>query len=322
MASRAAGRALPDADTLVRHVLALAGSPDGGGAVVERQPGAESTHHAEIVTLGWPDGRSLRLVLKYGGSEDQYEDGQATGVAYEALVYDQVLARLDVTVPRCYGSWYDPGTRTTVLVLQFAEGVSPQRALGQVEGMARAAAWIGRLHALAEPSVAAGGLPALTVYDASFYRIWARRTREFERRTRAIGAWLGAFLDRIDAVSELLCGVPQTLIHGDCYPDNMVCHDGVITTFDWEQAARAPGEIDLASLTLGWHDEVVRAAEDAYRRARWPDGPPPAFARTLEAARALVLLRLLGEAEGWPDRSTRRWRVDLLRQSGERLGLL
>ena len=141
-------------------------------------------------------------------------------------------------------------------------------------------------------------------------------------RSRAGRTWLPEFCDRIDQVIDTLHGVPQTLIHGDYYPDNMVYANGRISVFDWEQAAIAPGEIDLASLMLGWHDEVVQVAEDAYRRARWPEGAPASFPETLEAARIYVLLRLLGEARGWPNRPTRRWRVDLLRQSAERLGLL
>ena len=86
-----------------------------------------------------------------------------------------------------------------------------------------------------------------------------------------------AFCDRIDRVSHILQRVPQTLIHGDYYPDNTMCLDGRISVFDWEQTAIAPGEIDLASLTNGWHDEVVQATEDAYRCARWPGGAPASF---------------------------------------------
>ena len=88
----------------------------------------------------------------------------------------------------------------------------------------------------------------------------------------------------------MLLGVPQTLIHRDYYPDNMVYLDGRISVFDCEQTDIAPGEIDLASLTNGWHEEVVQAAEEAYCRARWPDGAPASFPEILEAARIYVLL--------------------------------
>ena len=307
------------------HLRSLLGSGHDGVTLVARERNAAESHYAsEVVTCGWPEGRTARLLVKYGDGDDNdtMGSGLRAGPAYEALVYQEVLVPLGMNVPRCFGSWREATEGIDVLVLEFLDGVYANRTTDRVEGMSMAARWIGHLHALAEPAAAAGTLPPLNVYDAGLYRYWAARTRDFERRTIAGRAWLMAFCDRIDRVSHILQRVPQTLIHGDYYPDNTMCLDGRISVFDWEQTAIAPGEIDLASLTNGWHDEVVQATEDAYRCARWPGGAPASFPETLDAAHIYVLLRLLGEARGWPNRATRRWRVDLLRQSAERLGLL
>jgi len=129
-------------------------------------------------------------------------------------------------------------------------------------------------------------------------------------------------LTQFPRLVTLLESVPATLVHGDFYPDNMVFVKGQPCIFDWEEAALAAGELDIAALTHDWHDEVVQAAESAYRQARWPDGSPTLHADRLEAARIIVNCRLLGEAPGWPDRSTRRWRVELLRRSAQRLGIV
>jgi hypothetical protein len=314
---------LPSSDALLQRLRPLVGAGHDGVTLVARQPNASESHYAsEVVTCGLPDGRRVRLLVKYGDGEDRMGSGLRCGPAYEAVVYQQVLAPFGVHVPRCYGSWREPGEGIDVLVLEYVGGVHVHRVADHVEGIGLAAGWIGHLQAQVGSAVGVGALPSLNVYDADLYRYWTARTREFERRTLAGRAWLTAFCDRIDQVSDTLCGAPQTLIHGDYYPDNMMYLDGRISVFDWEQTAIAPGEIDLASVTNGWQDEVVLAAEDAYCRARWPDGAPASFPGTLEAARIYVLMRLLGEARGWPNRATRRWRVDLLRQSAERLGLL
>ena len=309
----------------MQRLRPLVGSKDDDVTLVARERNvAESRYASDVVTCGWPAGRTVRLLVKYGDGDD--EDGAGSGLragpAYEALVYQKVLGPFGLQVPRCFGSWREPREGIDVLALEFLDGAYADRTADRVEGMSMAARWIGHMHALAEPATAAGTLPRLNVYDAGVYRYWAARTRDFERRTIAGRAWLMAFCDRIGQVSDMLQRVPQTLIHGDYYPDNTMCVDGGISVFDWEQAAIAPGEIDLASLTNGWHDEVVQAAEAAYCRARWPGGAPSSFPETLEAARIYVLLRLLGDGRGLPDRSTRRWRVELVRQSAERLGLL
>ena len=87
---------------------------------------------------------------------------------------------------------------------------------------------------------------------------------------------------------------------------------------DWESAALAAGEIDLASLTWGWDDDLASLCEQEYCLARWPDGTPDDFALRLTAARVFLHLRWLGDAEkrtGWKRgpstwKNCCRWRRD------------
>lgn len=58
-------------------------------------------------------------------------------------------------------------------------------------------------------------------------------------------------------------------------------------------AALGPGEVDLATLTLGWPASTVTACTSAYADARWPSGWPSEMDRRLLAARRYVLLRIL-----------------------------
>ena len=310
-------------DTLLAHLRPLIRSQDGEDAVavVAREPPRVATHHvSEILTVRCASDRMLMLLIKYDTKPAMIAGRLSTGARYEALVYERVLTPLGVTVPACYGVWRDADSGATVLARAYVNAVKPRP--GPVARLSLAAAWIGRLHALAQPAITSNMSAALNTYTKEVYHYWAVRTRAFERRTQAARAWLSSVIDRLDPVFDRLLGASQTVIHGDFYTDNTVYHDGRLSVFDWEETAIAPGEIDLATLTYDWHDEVVQACEASYCRARWPEGAPASFADTLEAARVFVYLRLLGEARGWPNRSTRRWRVELLRRSAGRMGLL
>ena len=120
----------------------------------------------------------------------------------------------------------------------------------------------------------------------------------------------------------VLTAAPQTIMHGDYYADNVLYHRDEAYPIDWERAGVGPGEIDLACLTNGWHEEMIEDCVCAYCDARWPYGAPRAFKRRFNAAQLYVLFRLLGEAPGWPDLEMRAWRLDLLRAAGERMGLI
>ena len=97
----------------------------------------------------------------------------------------------------------------------------------------------------------------------------------------------------------MLLSVPQTVIHGEYFPMNILYRDGVIYPIDWESGAIAVGEIDLASLTADWPSEIVQECEHEYERWRWPDRSPSDFRKVLDAARLYWLFRWLGDRPEW-----------------------
>jgi thiamine kinase-like enzyme len=97
---------------------------------------------------------------------------------------------------------------------------------------------------------------------------------------------------------------------------------GQVYPVDWESAAIAAGEIDLASLTEKWPADIVRQLERDYQQARWPAGAPASFAQTLAAARLYLHLRWLGDRPSWTSGERESWRFDHLRSAGEQLGLI
>ena len=73
------------------------------------------------------------------------------------------------------------------------------------------------------------------------------------------------FRDNVDILLE----APQTLIHGEYYSKNILLREGVIYPVDWESAAFAPGEIDLASIIEARKDDVVARITESYIHARF-----------------------------------------------------
>ena len=305
--------ALSDLDGLTQGLgHALGGIDPGRVTVLDRSRNQRASYYpSEVVTCRINGEPSLRLLVKYGVVPHDRDQGQPVGPEYEAAIYRNVLDRLRLSTPRFYGDYTDEASGCSWLFLEYIDGEHPDRVSDQTTTVAAAAAWIGRFHALNETRVVEPSLQLLTRFTAEYYRRWPQRVLEFGC-DRAGEEWLSTVRQRYEQVVALLTAPPPTVIHGDYYTDNVLFHDGTIRPFDWERAAVGAGVIDLASLTHGWHTELVEACDRAYADARWPRGSPSDFHVTLAAARVHVLCRLLGERPNWPDPEMWAWRLGLL----------
>jgi hypothetical protein len=301
----------PSQPRLERILSDLGGHPV---SVVERRPTPyESTFPAEVVTSRDTDGAERRLFCKYGWGEGHPAYGHRADVAYEADVYRHVLAAFPTRTAPFFGS--QEGPEGTLLVLEYlpdavrlSEAISP-------ESMPAAARWLGQFHGAHAPAPP----DWLTRYDAQYYRGWLDRTLRFLGDDHD-SAWLRRIEQRLHVVNDVLLTAPRTVIHGEYYPRNILIAGEAVYPVDWESAAVAPGEIDLAMLTDGWPSELADSCVRTYLETRWDGGPPPDFARRLDCARAYVVLRWLGDRPEWTSAS--RYRLDDLRSLSERLGLL
>jgi len=97
----------------------------------------------------------------------------------------------------------------------------------------------------------------------------------------------------IEAAASLLTG-HEVIIHGEYTPHNVLLDGSTIYAIDWESAAIGPGEIDVASLTDLWPDDLVKPAIAAYLSERWGDDVDPGFYDRLAIARIYWVLRWLG----------------------------
>jgi aminoglycoside phosphotransferase (APT) family kinase protein len=283
-----------------------------------------STFPSEVVTCRSASGTVLRLLCKYEGASSNYAFGHHGGVSYEAEIYDRVL---DVTVapaPRLHGTFVDPLHGGKCLVLEYLDGatrldLTPDSGAAAVAAARR----LGEFHATTEHRDQSEWATIIKTYDHDYYNGWAQRTASFSGEGQQSYSWLSALCAEYESAVRLLLARPQLVAHGECYPMNILVRATATYLVDWESAALAPGEIDLAALTEGWGDEVALACEREYCRARWPRGTSTRdFEQGLWAARLYWGFRWLGDRPSWTAGRGARAHFVQLRTAGEHLGLI
>src|SRR5216117_264836 len=324
---------LPDLPTLTDRLAAALVGDDSSRhplKVLQRKlPRFMSTFPNEILTCQLADGRKRRVFIKYESGHGHRSHGHRGNVAYEAEVYQRLLRSLQDFRPKCLGVSADPSSSDTWLILEYVynsvrvSDLSFHRSTRQPHALVASARWIGQFHAAHEGRVAEPSLAFLKRYDANYYRGWARRTFEFARPLRVRFPWLVVLRKCGDAWFAPLLAAPPTVIHGEFYAKTILIRSQSIFMVDWESTAIAPGAIDLVALTEGegWSPKLVRRCEIEYLRARWPDGAPADFQRTLAAARVYMHFRWLGERPDWTVREKTLWRYDHLHAAARQLGL-
>ena len=293
--------ALPDNDSLgvgLESALEDQGLLDGELAILARQKNTyTSTFPSEIVTCQIGSGPEVRLFFKYSADRENEAYGHRGGVGYEAKVYGQLLNGLDISIAKLYGIYRSTDGINTWLVLDYLEGGTRMTHTIDPEAMSKAARWMGRFHALCSTRISDPALSFLNRYNPDYFRGWVSRTQQMVKRAGVDSRWLQAVCSRIDAVIEVLCNSPQTIIHGEYYPKNILLQHGLIYPVDWESTAISSGMIDLAMLTEGWTPEAIRELVHEYQRSRWPEGAPHDLIKSLCAARIYVQFRWLGDQQ-------------------------
>ena len=325
---------LPDGEALTACLTSAFNGDDSCGHAVRildrKLPEMMSTFPNEVVTCQLADGSKGRVFIKYEADRSHDSFGHRGGVAYEAEVYRRLLQPLPDFYPKCLGAPTDPNTGKTWLVLQYVSSavrVSDlvyKRATRQPRAMAESARWIGKFHARHEERVCEPEFSFLKRYNAEYYRGWAIRTFEFAAPIRKRFPWLDKLCQAGDEWFAPLLTAPPTLIHGEFYSKTVLIRGQKLFMVDWESAAVAPGEIDVATLTEGkhWRGQIAHQCEREYQRARWPKCTPANFSRTLEAAKIYLHFRWLGERPDWTLREKTLWRYDHLQAAARRSGLI
>ena len=258
-----------------------------------------TTFPCEIVTCRLPDNKTTDMFCKYSAGIDYTGFGHRGGPAYELAVYREVLRPIGVTAPVCYGGEVDPKSGQAWLALEYLPGALGVGKLHRSGAMVAAAEWIGRFHRLTETGRTVGRTGWMKAYTRQYYMGWVRRTLKSSSSLPRKLPWLEAVCQHANGLLEPLLEQPLSIIHGEYYPHNVMYYRGRVYPVDWESAARAAGEIDIASLTEDWSAKKTRSYIAAYQRERWPEGAPAGFTRRFLAARLYFCFRWLGDYEDW-----------------------
>jgi Ser/Thr protein kinase RdoA (MazF antagonist) len=283
-----------------------------------------STHPSEVLDLVLANGRPLRVFCKLVRRDAETPGHRELDPLYELQVYRRILAGAPVRSPRLLGSLARPARGEALLLLEYVEGARLHHLVDPCAGMRAAAAWLGCFHAYGARRARRAPL-FLRRLDTAHYAERLARMRRNLAALEARHAWIADVAAGFPAAASELLAAEQTVIHGEFYPRNILCRPGAALPIDWETAGLGPGEIDLATLTERWPEEVTRACLAIYARARGVD--PERLARGLAAARLYLAVHWLGFAR---DPSDPEWgfsaeggrRLGELRRDAETLGLL
>jgi hypothetical protein len=280
-----------------------------------------SSFPAEIVRCTLADGRRVDVLCKYTAGKDYDTGGHRGGVAYEASVYRSVLGPLGVSTPVFHGDYEDPSSGDHWLFVEFLDAaVRADEADDPAAALRAAARWAGDLQRRFDRAPAGAPAPELTVYTADYYAQWARRTCRFGEGWLSEYGWLPTLCRRFEELAPSFAA-PDAVVHGEFTPHNVLVDDAGVHPVDWESAAHAIGEIDVASLIEGWSDGIVGDCITEYQCARWPAGAPERTHERLDFARVYWALRWLGHAPEWRQKAVA-MRMKQLHVSGQRLGLV
>ena len=312
----------PDLKTLTAGLAAVFtenGSTGELAAVVDREPREMGTFPSESVTCRFRDGTERHLFCKYGRSDGHACYGHRGGIVREIAAYRHVLSGAAVSSARFYGSYVEAGNGAPWLVIEDLDGAERLTKVTQGTPVVLAAKWLASFHAANEAPAAELG-DILALYDRAYYDGWIQRTLKF---TEGRISGLRELSERADRFLDDLLALPVTVIHGEFYPRNILIRGATVYPVDWESAAIAPPEIDLAALTEGWPADVVEQSVQEYVGRRWGLGAAPGdLERRLDLARLYLHYRWLGDRPSWTRHPAARPRVDLLRETAARLGLV
>ncbi len=279
-----------------------------------------SSFPAEIVQCTLADGRVLEVLCKYTAGKTYETGGHRGGIPYEIGVYRSVLGPLSLSTPAFYGDYTDPQTGDQWLFVEYLDAATRADDAPDPAAALRAAArWAGEFQLQFDRELPPSRRPALTTYDVAYYSQWSRRAAQFGQDRYHEFPWLDELCRRFEAILPRFA-VADTVVHGEYTPHNILVDSAGVHPVDWESAAVGVGSIDVASLVEGWPDEVATSCVAEYRRVRWPSGPPQVADDEWEFARTYWSLRWLGHGRKW--RETGAMRMEQLRRSGERLGLI
>jgi len=285
---------LPDTSTLLKHLSIILGKNGTPIEIISRNKFPDySTFPVELIRCKVEESRLVTLFCKYLGGLEPKNFDHRNGVEYEAKIYAEVLAKIPLSKITYYGHSQFMDSGETIIVLEYLGDNLRVSYSTDPDVLLKAAEWIGRFHSLLESQAPA----FVKTYDKQYYTFWLERFENLVYSFRVEHSYVTNIIDFFKQNIEIFTSKPQSIIHGEYYPINILIRDGRIYPVDWESAAVGAGEIDLACLIEGWDKELTENAKEVYLANRWSPGHNSnvAFEKRLLMAQLYLFFRW------WPE---------------------
>lgn len=162
------------------------------------------------------------------------------------------------------------------------------------------AAWIGRVDELRTMRLPDWTGPSLSLEIADVVRRTSEELSDDERD--ALSRFVGGLAARFAEIDA--CGLPDTLVHGDCHPGNFRGTEQELTLLDWGDSGIGHPLLDQPAFLDGVPPEHIETIKDHWNRewlARVPGCDPIRAAELLApiatARRAVIYQRFLDNIE-------------------------
>ncbi|GAB4396153.1 MAG: hypothetical protein OHK0052_17030 [Anaerolineales bacterium] len=200
--------------------------------------------------------REFSLVLKEAQQQGNTRAGTINAGRREILFYQNLAEQLPVRIPRLFaadpdGQWLlmnllPPGRtltnwRTEDYYLATDQLVALHDRFWGLGDDLRVYGWLAR-------PLDADFQVHVNVAEQAAQQISAAFTENNRDNHQEIAQLLTRITANAEHIAQTLRGAPQTLLHGDYWPDNLhVLEDGSITVYDWQQVGIGPAILDVVT---------------------------------------------------------------------------
>jgi hypothetical protein len=283
-------------------------------ALTRRPHERASSHALEELRVSLDDGSAVELTFKNLAWEHLLDVAARTKprFLYEPRraveTHRRILAPEGIG-PRCYAAIADPHRGRYWLLLEKVP--EPMVKVADFTVWEAVARWLARFHTrfAARINEVRAANPFLLEYGTDLYLVWYGRARDnlFESDEPRAKRLL-RLLEGYEASAAALDALPNTFIHGDFYPGNVLIDpNGTglrVCPVDWEVAGTGPGLLDLAAWTDGrWHAMQRGRLLAAYRSGLVDSGadvpPMTEMLVSFDRCRLHFALQWLGWSRGY-----------------------
>ena len=229
------------------------------------------SYDCDILTVQLTNGEKFSLFLKDFRFSQRSKDNREQRRERELRIYRDLFTRIDLGMPKYYGSIWDESRGRFWLLLELVDGTIIKD--HNIEQGVIAAGWLGRMQGFFfQHSEYLNKCDFLIRHNAGFFKSKAKfAVKNVKSIAPFLAPKLARIVERFDPLIDVMVAQPNTLVHGAYIPWHilldMSCKPVRVCPVDWELAALGSPLYDLAIFTDGVDPKTRDCLWDAYRRS-------------------------------------------------------